>query len=474
MPRDGNSTGSSTTSTRAVSRRRMLKASGAAVATAGIAGCSGGDEGDQTGNGANGSKEITIVSYNSSSAAKDAWNSIAATYEEQTGNTVNMVYTGFTDVISTVSQMIRGGNPPDLVIANMNIGGSLYAEDQLAPLTDIVDDLYEGETPEETFITDGNGEVYVPVYSTTLHGLDVRRDLIEQVGGSVPDDWVNHDMGLSDFASWGEQLTSQTDTSLWAYASQANGRGAMQGMNLLFTNGVHVYGGSHGDFEVVLDDGQNRQRAIDVLSFFRDTLAPMSDGSPNYSWTDMQELYVNGGVASVNYGVGRMLTLLDNRGKTDQFNATVPINQPHDNLRDDKGLVQQDHGTEMLLADAPNPDAAKEWIKTFHNSDGYIDFLHTTPFYKNPPTPEGMQNEAWQDNPIIQARSEIIDFHINLIEEGYAHPHAVAMGDGGVNLAHLQAYQAGEYGKMMQYVTVQNQDPATAVDTTADALREYL
>ncbi|WP_408960572.1 ABC transporter substrate-binding protein [Natrinema sp. 74] len=468
MARDGKAVGASTDSHGRISRRRVLETSGAAMITAGLAGCS-----TLLGNGSADSG-ITVVSYNSSSAAKDAWNSIAKTYEEETGNTVNMQYTGFTDVISTVSQMIRGGNPPDLVIANMNVAGTLFAQDQLAPLTDIVDDLYEGETPEETFITGDDDEVYAPVYSTTLHGLDVRRDLVKQAGGTMPDDWVNHDMGLSDFAQWGQQIKDQTGKSLWAYSSAASGRGAMQGMNLLFMNGVHIYSGTRGNYEVVLDKGENKRRAAELLSYFKNDLKPVSEGSPNYSWTDMQELYVNGKAATVNYGVGRMLALLDNRGKTEQFNNTIPINQPHDNLRDDGGLIQQDHGTEMLLSASQNKDAAKEWIKTFHNSDGYIDFLHTTPFYKNPPTPEGMRNEAWRDNPIIQQRSEIIDFHIGLIEEGYAHPHAVAMGDGGVNIPHLQAYQAGEYGKMMQYVTVEGQSPEEAVSNTADALREYV
>jgi ABC-type glycerol-3-phosphate transport system substrate-binding protein len=381
-----------------------------------------------------------------------------------------MQYAGFTEVVQQTSNQLRAGDPPEIVMGNMAIAGSLFLEDQLAPVTGLADEVYSG--PEEFLLKPGDGEAYTLCPSWVPHHMNFRRDKLEEAGISPPSDRVNHDLDWDDLADWFVAIDEETDMDAWGYSSQAGTRGTTSGLSLFLQNGCEVFEGTD---EVVLDQGQDRERAIEALEHFRDDRLPYATGGSDIGWSDIQEIYVNGVASSIEYGWGRPASILFDRGETEKLENTMPLIPPHNNLREDEGLVEGNFETFSLIESSENIEAAKEWLRLFYTTDElFVEFLHSVPMYKLPPNNDLLTSDMFLDNDLADARPDVVDFYSNLLESGHLFEHIAGMGGVGFNAPHSQASQAGEYGIMLQKIAQQNKEPATVVDETANALREYL
>jgi hypothetical protein len=295
---------------------------------------------------------------------------------------------------------------------------------------------------------------------------------LEEAGLSAPNDWLNHDLGWDDFANWCETIDGETDYNAWGYSSAASTAGTTSGMSLLLQNGCEIF---EGDEEVVLDQGEERTRAIEALEHFRDDRLPYSTGGSDIGWSDKQEMYVNEVVATIEYGWGRPASLLHQRDKIEMLENQIPIIPPHENLREDSGLVEINIEFFGIIEGSENVEAAKEWLRFFfENQDLYVDWLHSVPMYKLPSNAELITDDRFLDNDLAKVRPDLGEFYLELLESDYLFEHIAGMGGIGFNLPHANASQSGEYGVMLQKIAQQDKDPGAVVDETANNLREHL
>lgn len=459
-----------------VHRRRILQATGA-FAAAGLAGCSDSDSGD-SGNGGDGGngggstgKTVTVITGESDPATKKLFKNATADFEKETGIKVEYEYTSFANLQQALAERIRAGNAPELQQGTPGDAAALLSEDMLAPLTDVIDDL---DIPDN-IVLETSGEKWLVPYSQKLYMHTVRRDLVEETGGEVPMDLDGRfDVGWDQFQDWVTSIDEQTDTRGTILTPARNSRGTTEGITWMWSNGVRIWRGPSDDIQVTIDEGQDRERAIEVLNYVND-LHDHAPSGADYGWADASQAYASGSGASVMYSTGRILGVLgDTNPDWQSEEYTVPIQVPFNQLRDDGVRSWNSASGYMLVDQAENKDAAKEYIRWFWNSDYFIDFLHTVPFHLSPPWPDMMDTEEYRSHDLINSRPDVLDFQKRLIEEQQTLPFTFTADDHGVNLGAGRAYSEGSLGYLLSLVTIEDQKPEAAIDEVASELRGQL
>ncbi len=165
-------------------RAAALVAAGAAVAL--LAACSGGGSGD---GGGDSGQELTILFGSSGDAETAALTDAAASWAEETGNTVEVV--AASDLNQQLGQGFSGNNPPDLFYMSWDqfqtYAGNGYLEPYAADLPnagDFYPSLVDTYTFDDTFYCE-------PKDFSTL-GLVINTDLWAAAGltdADIPTDW---------------------------------------------------------------------------------------------------------------------------------------------------------------------------------------------------------------------------------------------------------------------------------------------
>ena len=451
-----------------------MQALGGSVGVA-LAGCAGvgdsdgSDGGNQTATGTTtgaGGKEITVLTAESDPKSKQVFSGAATEFKKQTGHTINFEYVSFENLTKRLASMIRGGNAPEIGSFTMANAASLYEQDMLAPIGDVIDDI--GEVPENSIMT-VDGTHYTSPHTIRIQNQTVRRDLLKEAGHEIPDshmdiDWQTHEQWVSDVNA----LDSGTK-GIGVTSAQTN-KGTHEGVQYLWSNGVNIWGGPVGQVEVTLDQGKNRERAIEALEHVK-TLHNHSPPASNWGWADVQQAFGTGQVADCQYSIGRILAAVkDNNPAWSE--DTVPIETPYKQHKDSGAGTVAFISSFTLTKGAENLGVARDFLKYFYDSQYYVDFLHSVPFHNTPPLPGLLKSDRYRDHEVISSRPDILAFQENLLPR--ATSFILTADDGGLNPAAGSAYNNGTLGALLARVNVNDMDPAKAVDTTASELREQL
>lgn len=469
------------------SRRKVLKTTPLVALGGALAGCIGGD-GDGGGGGGGGG-EITVVTYRSSDAAKSVHQAYNKEFTDQTGINVNMVYTGFAEITERISTMIRGGNTPDVIMGSLDgtMGGP-YQQDLLADLSEVADEVYDSSQRREVqdFCLHVDDTFYsLPSRVTFQNGL-VRADLLEQVGHDPFGDSVYtlENPSYDELASWVQDVDQSSDVAGFGLGVDSGSRGGHETVQLLYSNGVEIFGGEprKGELTLELDQGENREQAIESLEWLRDDIVPYADWGTDWGWGDLQAAYANEEIANLYYRWGRWAQMLGERGKPDIFEATKNYPAPQNNARSDNGLMRMATGQMAVLTNSNNTDGGKQWISNFIGSKYFFDNLYAVPMDALPPTSKHRNDERFLeynlgDTPVPASvqevvsdrREEMIKFYDGMIESGQQFSFVLNDPGGGFNPVYSNMLD--EVYRLMQLVLVKDEDPADAVDSVGQLLR---
>jgi ABC-type glycerol-3-phosphate transport system substrate-binding protein len=453
---------------------------GGAASFIALAGCTGGDGGDGDGGGDGGSggdgggstggggAEIRVLTSETAEASKAVHQDIKSTFEQETDHTVKFEYVSFAEKIERLSTMIRGGNAPVLADGNVSSVGAMFNEDLLAPMPETRASIEEqlGEIPD-TMVLRSDGEPYMLPFAHKMQNQTVRKDLIEQTGGS----FSSFDVGWDTHVNWVRNIHQETDVAGIGLATGRTGKAHQDTLQYLWTNGVDVVDGPSDNIEVVLDSGENQSKAVEVLEYMNE-LWQYSTQQTGWTWGDAGEAFSSGGVSDVNYSIGRMMGLSMDKGQSWAPGEIGFVEPPFKSHKDDgRQMVTAPTGF-GLIKQAENVEAGKELLQHFMTYDDgqlLIDFLHSVPYHLTPTIPGIFESDAYRQNDLIQQRPDIIEKQKELLPVS-ASPGLTA-DNSGFNPIAGPSYGEGTLGAMVSKVVSQGMDPQTAVTQAAEELR---
>ena len=243
-------------------------------------------------------KEIVYMSDESDPKSVKIFKKIAADFTAETGIKVKNIFVGFDEFPQRLSTLIATGKPPQMIKQGGGEGVMYYNRGLSIPVTDACNEL--GIKENIRFKVEGE-DVFIPS-NIDFSEAWYRSDLFKTKGLDIPktwDEYIKVARALTDSPNlYGANIpTSKTLACelIWSF--------------ITYTNDVHWKRiKKDGTVEVILDKGENKQRAIEGLEFARE-LAKYSPPGASASWTEMMANFATGRVATSQYCGARLLAL---------------------------------------------------------------------------------------------------------------------------------------------------------------------
>jgi len=409
-------------------------------------------------------KEVVYMSDEADPKSVAIFNQIAADFTAETGIKVKNLFVGFDEFPQRLATLIAVGKPPQMVKQGGAEGVMYYNRGLAIPVTDLCNEL--GIEESLRFKMDGE-DTFIPS-NIDFSEAWYRSDLLEASGLDVPETWdeylevaraLNNPPDL-----YGANIpTSKTLACelVWSF--------------ICYTNDIHWKRfNEDGTVEVILDQGENKQRAIEGLEFARE-LAKYSPPGATASWTEMMANFATGRAAISQYCGARLLDSVYTNNR-DLYPYTKPMRWPYNAAATAAGLDVSKIPLWIegyIIFDTDLNEETKQFAKYFLTSAGFAEWCLSVPFHIVPYSMDIWHSDTFTSHPRIAERPDVYQF----IEDNFADGLPQALWDapeGQVdpyrNL-HENAHMGGE---MIARVVVGGEDPAKVIEETADELRRLI
>jgi multiple sugar transport system substrate-binding protein len=450
-------------------RRTYLRAVGA-LGAAGLAGCTGqdgtsdgGDGGDGSDGGDGGGSQDngsdssdgsgngdTVVRMLSDRSARDIWESSIEEFNANSEYTVEVTWLPKGSTTNEQIEKMRGaGNLPEIVFETSTDAYRETVDGNTAPVTGLVENLETLDPVKH------DGESYLlPAVTIPLAGV-YREDVVEG-DPRTREEWAQEAQRINEEEGMGglvmpsgrtNNATTQVNQNLW------NG-------------GVNVYEGPSDDIRVTIDEGENRERAVETYAWMQE-MAEYNPNTSGWEWGDVANALIQEQAAAA-LTIGGLMILqvqADRPDLADKLRATpFPLAEG----------VDQGHWwayTEgfYLHDEAPNLDGAREYLEFFMSSDYYLDFIMETPLFNFPTSLDQVQSDTYQGNELVQAHQDLVDLVVDNWE--YMRPVLATGDDGAPNLVAANAYGQQLMGQSADQLIAGGLSPEETVDWVAEELR---
>jgi multiple sugar transport system substrate-binding protein len=475
---DSDNTGGSAWTT-ASNRRTFLKTLGV-TGVVGLAGCAGSDGGDgngdggETGNGGgSGSAEVHFITEESAPASKEFINTVASEFTEQTDIPVTTEFTGLgTSFDQRIATLVRTGNAPEVALAPGYVTTNWIRRDIAAPVTGVVEAVQNQWDDEYRDIhrLQFEGEDWIVPLNLNPSMQTYRTDLYEQAGVSSPTTFAEEREVVDALANVVDE-----DGAAANYGFSSGLVGTATTHHRLDVNGVDMLEHSGDDtfsgFEVVLDQGENRERAIEALEHARNIGEHSINSSLGISsWASS---YFTGKTAIGEYGGARPLTAAY-RENPEVAQKSMLQRLPHGPSGDDPTYFSFLEGL-VVMQNAKFPDAGRQFVEFLTTTERIFDLLLTfAPLHNAPVLDSIYEDERYRDSEYMNENNvpdEVLDVIRNDVVPR-AEPRYITTGTPNPYIGALQGTFA--IGQMGNAVVVKGQDPGAAVDEAASTFRDTL
>lgn len=283
-----------------------------------------------------------------------------------------------------LTQLVGSGEPPDFIKLDQGDVAEFVAAGLLEPVSDVVSEL--GTVPESLRLFQ-DGEDWIIPSETGYWMQFYRADVYDQLGLQPGVSWDAFRSNLDALEA------SELSPNLFV-TNPASGYLTDVVVNNLWSNDVPIWDFQDGKWVVTLNSDEFRDRVVETLEFMK-SRAARSPESGNYSYSEVNQTYASGTVATIEY-----------QGRTLKY---LTENAP--DLLDITGVAQQTHNAELRSTAATagfaifkkdgRSDAIKEMLLEFLRGDSYLDYLWTVPGHLIPTTKEGLNGE-WRQNEFLR------------------------------------------------------------------------
>ncbi len=339
--------------------------------------------------------EIVFVSEESNPKAIAVYEKINADFEKNTGIKVTMEYPGFAGIAKRVATLIAAGTPPEIVWYGAGQAMNLALEDQLTDVSDVIKDI--GGVSDNLRMIYKGADRSIPTSQQFTYGW-YRKDLYQQKGLQPVKTW-------EDYIHVAKTLNNPPNLYGCIVPSAETGASAILLYAIFMTNDVHwfEYNSAKKQYEVALDQGANKKRAVEAIEFLNE-LHNYSPEASNYNWAELMSTYVTEKAANSYYVGARLLEqVMANNARI--ADVTLPFSFPK-RLTDHYYISIQ--GFHIL--NQSNVDGAKQYCKFFIKHADYIRWLQAVPLHIIPASREMLRSAKYQDNPVIQKRMDVLHF----------------------------------------------------------------
>ena len=337
---------------------------------------------------------VVFVSEESNPKAIAVYEKINADFEKETGIKVTMEYPGFANIAKRVATLIAAGTPPEIVWYGAGQAMNLALEDQLADVGDIVTAL---GVPENQRMVYKGANRSIPTSQQFVYGW-YRKDLFREKNVEVPKSW-------EDYLRAAKALTDAPRIYGCIVPSAETGAATILLETMFMKNDVHWFEWNAGkrQYEVALDKGDNKKRAIETLDYLN-WLHKFSPEASTYNWGELMSTYV-AEKAATSWYVGARLLEQVTANNARIADATVPFELPR-RLTDHYYLSIQ--GFHIL--EKSNVEGAKKYVRFFMQHPGLIAWYHAVPLHIIPASRDMLRSSKYQDHPVIQKRMDVLKF----------------------------------------------------------------
>jgi len=269
------------------SRRSFIKAASIA-GIAGLAGCSGQSTSNSGGSSESNGGTIHFLSAENSQAFKDYYQKWASLFEEEHDHTVELEFVGVgTSQSQRISKLIQSGDPPELTTTAPEKGGGLALQGVLADLSNEAEWMQNewGYEFNEDFTFELQGSQYVVPIWVNMTMDWYRVSTWEENTGMTPSEitWSEFTQALADTHNVGERAGHVIPAGESLMSTEFY-------IDYMFSNGGNIFTREGEDIRLVMDEGENRQKTMEVLELFEEINEFSVDGS-GYGYGQQIETY---------------------------------------------------------------------------------------------------------------------------------------------------------------------------------------
>ncbi|WP_158059340.1 ABC transporter substrate-binding protein [Halorussus halophilus] len=423
---------------RHLGRRRFLQATGAA-STLGFAGL------------ASAQGRTTIRYLSDRGDSRQVIDQIVSDFESQQSEyTVEVTYTAKgTSTDQEMQKMVAAGNPPDMFFDTSTDAYRFQRNGVLAPVTEAV----QGNSLPDP-VNVGGESYFAAAIVEPLMGW-YRNDIYPE----NPTTWEN-------WLTEAQRVTENEDIDGYIVQSGQTNNADTQMTQYLWQNDVDIYAGGSDAIEVTVDQGENRQLAIETFEW----VSQMAEYSPNgsgWEWGDaIAALQQENAAAGVSVGGLPMLTIMGNRPDLVERFSPMPFPVPQGKAQDKWWSYMEGH---LVRNDGNATEGARQFVNFFNSSDRVFDFILSAPLFQFPPSREQLDSEPMQQNETLQQFPEVVQ----MVKDNWdSFTSVLATGDDGApNIVAADAYGNQVFGQAADQLLVGGRSPEETVDWLGEQLR---
>jgi multiple sugar transport system substrate-binding protein len=400
-------------------------------------------------------KQLVFISEESNPKAIAVYEKINAEFTKETGIKVVMEYPGFTNIHKRVATLIASGTPADLVWYGAAQAMDVALEGLLADLTDLANEFEIDQNQRLMF----KGACRNVATSQQFVYCWYRKDLYEQ-------------KGIKPFTTWEEYLAAAKALNdpprMYGCIIPSSEMGASHLLmeTAMMTNAAHwfKYDSQTKKYSVCLDEGENKKAVVETLEFLHE-MHKYSPEASTYNWAELMSTFASEKVANSYYVGARLLEqVMANNARIGDVTAPLafpPRKTPRYYLSVQGFHVHKDS----------NVEGARKYIRFFIKHPDYIKWLHAVPLHIIPASRKVLQSAAYQDNPIVQKRMDVLKFLDSIWGKGLPPYYS----DGPELNPLVGLYQNANLGGwMLAMRNIKGQDASSVVDQAAEKIREKM
>lgn len=382
----------------------------------------------------------------------------AAQYEKETGTKVQMDTVPAGKAFAKLQASIKGGRPYD--IGTLFFIGDvllLAGEKQIVPLNDIIKKYEWG--PKILFPVDGN--YYWYPYDYNLCWINYRRDLYEKAGLQPATTWNQLMENMTALKGTGED---KTENGILQPISSSGATNYLT-FGYMWAQGAKVF---DDQWNVIFDQGAQKQAAVDFLDFFENLTDLMPTGIAQAAWgVGMRGL--RSGQLSHAPGTGRAIDVIRTTdAELAQKIGVFPF-------PDSSGKnVAVNHGYDgWVVFDTPQTDEALRFMEWF-SDEHLINFLHTSAVHYQPTRMDIYEDPRWLAHPALEEYAHITDWQKRFLTDDNVIIRSIDTEGPYPDLRAGKIFRSYALPEMLQNKIIKKMPSAEAVDVAAAKMREVL
>ncbi len=410
----------------------------------------GSDDSDTSDDSSGGDTSDTITYLSDRGDSKEIIDQIIAEFEDEYDYTVEVTYTSKgTSTDEQLEKMRAAGNPPDIIFDTSSDAYRYQRDGDAAPVSDAV----QGTGLPDPVNVDGES-YFAPTMVEPLMGW-YRNDLYDE----NPTTWET-------WQSEAQRVTEEEDIDGYVVQTGQTNNADTSITQYHWQNDVQIYSGPSDDIQVTIDDDDNRAAAVETYEWIQS----MAESAPNgagWEWGDgISALQQENAAAAMSVGGLPILTIQANRPDLVEKLTPTAFPVPDGKGQDKWWAYMEGH---VVWNSGSATEGAKQFVDFFSKSDKFMDFVLSAPLFQFPPTREGLDSDAVQNNETIQQHPEVMD----LVRDNWdSFTSILATGDDGApNIVAADAYGQQVMGQSAEQMIVGGLSPDETVDWVADELR---